>query len=167
MINNDELMHYGVLGMKWGVRKARNHAKKDAKEYARARMFYGEGAGTRRKLINNTVKQRSKDPIYKKAFDDALAKENMAKNASRAKRERKIKDAQKSTIRTGKGVVNIVTGHPERRGAGMAAGYGMYQLAKKTGVNRIIMANAKNRFSSIKDQYYRRKGYEFLKRMGL
>lgn len=91
----------------------------------------------------------------------------MAKNASRAKRERKIKDAQKSTIRTGKGVVNIVTGHPERLGAGMAAGYGMYQLAKKTGVNRIIMANAKNTFSSIKDQYYRRKGYEFLKRMGL
>ena len=85
MINDDELMHYGVLGMKWGVRKARNHAKKDAKEYARARMFYGEGAGTRRKLINNTVKQRSKDPIYKKAFDDALAKENMAKKRQSGK----------------------------------------------------------------------------------
>lgn len=39
------LAHHGVKGMKWGVRR---HARKDAKEMARAKMFHGEGAGTRR-----------------------------------------------------------------------------------------------------------------------
>ena len=70
---NNELFHYGVKGMKWGVRKTQKQAKKDAKEFARAKMFYGEGAGTRRKLIKNTVQERSKDPVYKKAFDEALS----------------------------------------------------------------------------------------------
>jgi gp021 len=41
-------------------------------------MFYGEGAGTRRKLIKNTVKERQKDPIYKKAYEEVLNNQNMA-----------------------------------------------------------------------------------------
>lgn len=42
MYYESELYHHGVKGMKWGVRKQRRQAKKDAKEYARAKMFYGE-----------------------------------------------------------------------------------------------------------------------------
>lgn len=52
------LMHFGVKGMKWGGRRK---ARKDAKESARAAMYYGKGAGNRRKLIKNKVAQRSKD----------------------------------------------------------------------------------------------------------
>lgn len=38
----DVICHYGVKGMKWGVRR---EAKRDARESVRAQMSYGEGAG--------------------------------------------------------------------------------------------------------------------------
>lgn len=106
---NNELKHYGVIGMRWGVRhdkeksginrRTAKRAQKDAKEYARAKMFYGEGAGTRRKLIKNTVKERSKDPNYKKAFDEALANQDMAKHVKKAQHERTRKDIRKKQLK--------------------------------------------------------------------
>lgn len=144
----DEIYHYGIKGMKWGVRR---RARKDAKEFARAKMFYGEGAGTRRKLIKNTVNQRSKDPVYKKEFDTALAKQDMAKHASKAKKERKIKDTKKAAGKIGRSAINIVTDHPERLGAAAAGVYGAYRLANKTGVDKVIIKNAKKAYNSVKN----------------
>lgn len=95
MMNQNELCHYGVVGMKWGHRRARSRAKRDAKKYARAKMFYGEGAGNRRKLLNAKISERSKNPIYKKAFDDAMNKQNMERHATNAKIERKVRDTVK------------------------------------------------------------------------
>ena len=110
--DEDFLAHFGVKGMKWGQRKSavpgvsaktNRVAKKDAKEFARAKMFYGEGAGTRRKLIKATVESRSKkDPSYKKAFDVHLKGQDMGAQASKARSERKRKDvAKKTKQRTG------------------------------------------------------------------
>lgn len=162
IVREKELYHYGVKGMKWGVRR---QARKDAKEYARAKMFYGEGAGTRRKLISNTVKQRSKDPEYKKEFDKALANQDMAKHATKAKRERKRKDVGNATAKTGRGIINIVAGHPERLGASMATAYSVYYMAHKAGVDKAVADTAKRTFSEAYGYLVRKHGAAKLKKM--
>ena len=61
------LAHYGVLGMRWGHRSASGasshtvrSAKKDAKRYADAKMFYGKTAGTKRKLLKAELDRKKK-----------------------------------------------------------------------------------------------------------
>lgn len=154
----DYLVHYGVKGMKWGVRhdnrtpeqkaigaaedaaeykhnKSGEHgakglaravksvvgnahveaktsdtrkltsaqkrtskeAEKDAKEFARAKMYYGEGAGNRRKLIKNQVEsKKKKDPFYAEEFERHLANQDMNEHAIEARRERGRNDNAKA-----------------------------------------------------------------------
>lgn len=129
-MGHSELMHYGVKGMKWGVRR---RARRDAKEFTQAKMYYGEGAGNRRKLIKATVKARSKDPFYKSEFDKAVANTDMSKRASQARRQRGRKNARNSAGKTVRGVGNIATGNVSRAGGALALGYLGYQAAKRTG----------------------------------
>lgn len=130
---NNELYHYGVKGMKWGVRRTQHIAKKDAKKYARAKMYYGEGAGNRRKLIKARVNERSKDPVYKKAFDDAYSKQNMERHASAAKIERRTRDSKKYAT------------------AAVSTGLVAYGIAQRTGADKVIAKHAKTAYSSIKN----------------
>ena len=135
-----ELYHYGIRGQKWGVRRFQNpdgtltaagksryrsgadvkagsaslmtkmKASRDAKETARAKMYYGEGAGNRRKLIKAKVEERSKDPDYKAEYEKALAKQNMAEHATKAKAERTVRDTGKTiraVYKTGKAIASL------------------------------------------------------------
>ena len=140
-------MHYGVLGMKWGKRrnqsmstvsrKVTKEARKDAKEYARSKMSYGEGAGTRRKLIKNTVDAKTKkDPNYKKEFETQLEKQDMAKHAQKARSERRRKDVVSTTAKTTRGLISAATGNIGRASTTAA---GIYTIAHITGVDKYLV----------------------------
>lgn len=162
---DDFLEHFGVKGMKWGQRRAdvpgvskktSREARKDATEFAKAKMFYGEGAGTRRKLIKATVESKSgKDPAYKKAFDHHLANQDLGKRASQARGERKRKDVAKGTAKTARGVKNLALGtgapvalsavilyagwkNPAVRSVVTNAGKAAYSAAKNSGAANAV-----------------------------
>lgn len=139
------LYHSGIKGMKWGVRRK---AKKDAKEYTKAKSFYGEGAGTRRKLIKQKVEYNSKNiPGYKEAFDHYVKNTDMSKRASQAVRERKVKDVKNSAGKAVRGVGNILAGRMQFVGGSMLIGYTALRIGQRYGYipsNEILMDKAYN-----------------------
>lgn len=110
--------------------KLEREARRDAKEYARAEMFYGEGAGTRRKLIQATVESKSlKSGNYAREFHRELQRQDMAEHAAKARSERRRKDALDMTTRNTKA---LVSGRYENVQSGIlvvvVAGYFAHQL---------------------------------------
>jgi hypothetical protein len=146
---DDFLAHYGVKGMHWGVRKEAESlgvphktaatAKKDAEEFTRAKMFYGEGAGTRRKLIKAKVEQRMSDPQYKKAFDHFTNRTDLAKRSDQARGERRRKDISNSTRKTARGVKNVLVGNPRNATIAALAVAGVAQEAHARGIDTKVL----------------------------
>ena len=151
-----ELYHYGVKGMKWGVRKrlerhrTNRQARKDAKEFARAKMYYGEGAGNRRKLIRAKVNERSKNPEYKKEFDKYYAEQDMSKHADASVRERHTRDAINATARTARGIYHQAMGDMAKVSATAAI---IYTVARMTGADKKVKEWGKQKFEDFAYRY--------------
>jgi len=171
------LSHYGIKGMHWGVRrngptgvsnKTNRQARSDAKEFARAKMFYGEGAGTRRKLIKAAVEARGKkDPAYQRAFDHHLAKQDMSKHAEKARSERKRKNVKKSAGRGIRGTRHILNGNSQYASAATAIAVGGALYAHKAGIDKIILDKGKQAFNKIKDPEGMKRAQNLLRDMGI
>lgn len=65
-------------------KRTSNDARKDAEEFARAKAFYGEGAGNRRKAIKTTVEaKKKKDSFYAEEFEYHLSQQDKEKQLKR------------------------------------------------------------------------------------
>lgn len=175
----EALAHYGVKGMQWGVRKAdilegvsaktNKEAAKDAAEFARAKMFYGEGAGNRRKLIKAKVESKSaKDPNYKKAFDHHMAKQDLGKHAEKARGERKRKDISAGTGKAVRGAHRQLTGGMGTVGLTGALLAGGVVAARRANIDQIIRDSATTRVRDAqRSRSNRRAVNDLLRDMGM
>lgn len=166
------LEHFGIKGMKWGVRnearssgisrKTDRDARKDAEEFATARAFHGKGAGTRRKLIKQTVEGKSKrDPNYAKAFEQHLSRQDTAKHVSKAVSQRKGIDRRTRTKQQAGYVARRLTGEMGTQAAFAAAviGGGAFLASPK---GRRIMSNVVSKFSDASYNRKQKNGADYL-----
>lgn len=109
-IDQNDLTHHGIKGMKWGEHHARRMARADANEFAKARAYYGQGAGTRRKLIKAKVETRSQNQHYKNEFERVLVGQNAEKRSAQAVRKRRRQDTKNYAGKQARSVHRSLTG---------------------------------------------------------
>lgn len=154
------LAHYGIKGMRWGVRRGNlesvsnrtnKEARRDADEFARAKMFYGEGAGNRRKLIKAKVEAKSKrDPNYQKAFDHHLGRQDMAKQAEKARGERKRTDRKEGVRKTANSINRAISG-PFAGSAAVALVTAGAMYARNSGMAEAATTRATTAFNQMRN----------------
>jgi membrane-bound lytic murein transglycosylase B len=120
-------------------------ATNDATEYARAQMFYGDGAGIRRRIIEAKVSDLAeKDPKYLEAFERALSKQSWADHAAKAVKERKRIDRGKSLKRNSKAVL---TGNHRAASSSLVAGIIIVgYVAHETGYDKKVLAEGLHQY---------------------
>lgn len=123
-------------------------AKKDAFDWARAEMFFGAGAGTRRKLLNAAIEDKvAKIPGYVELFEEYYSKQNFADHAIAAAKERKRIDRLVSLKRNGKG---LLTGNRRQLTTVVLTGVVVWGVLVETGYDEPIKKNVKQTYAKAK-----------------
>jgi hypothetical protein len=125
---DDFLAHFGVKGMHWGVRRSNipgvtrktdRDAKRDADEFAKAKMFYGNGAGTH------------------------VGNQDLAKRADQAVSTRRRKDVKAKIGQGARGINRHING-PFAGGLAAVAAVSAYKYASSKGYNAQAAQMGKN-----------------------
>lgn len=125
------------------MRSVVKDAAKDAAEYAAAKMSYGEGAGTRRKLIVSAVEYKAtRIPGYHQAFENALATQDISKHVKNARRTRVAKDVGAVA---GKNIKALARGDKGSMSTPLIVAIVVATVAHKTGYDKKVWSYTKRK----------------------
>ena len=103
-MDNDELMHYGVPGMKWGVR--RTPAQLGRKKTSSSRFLFGK---KKSKSKAKTKSESSKEETApKKKSVKEMSDEELSTAISRLQLEQKYKELSPQKVSTGKAITKRI-----------------------------------------------------------
>ena len=130
-------------------------AAKDAAEWARAEMFFGEGAGTRRKLLEAEIAHKIENiSEYHEAFKRAYANQNMAEHAIKAAKERKNIDR---AAKVSKNVNALIRGDRRSLSTGVFIIFAIGYVAHQTGYDQKAYDEGKKYYRKLKKEIAIRK----------
>ena len=137
------------------MNKIEKMAQQDAERWAAAEMFYGDGAGTRRKLLNAEVQDKYLQiPGYIEAFNKAYESLDMTKFAKAAVKERQRIDR---AAKAGKNLRALKSGNIRGLSTGLYIIVGGAYVAHVTGYDKKIEAEAKKLYKKAKTEIKYRK----------
>lgn len=123
---------------------------KDAYEYGVAQMFFGEGAGTRRKLIGAQVSDKAQSiPGYAEKFETAVHNLSQMEMAEKAIAERKKLD---NMAKAGQNLRALKSGNLRNMTNGALVIVGVGYLVYTTGYDKVIVREAKVQYGRLKTE---------------
>ena len=131
------------------MKKFDKMVQQDAEAWLAAEMFYGEGAGIRRRHLNAEITTKMADPAYEQAFEKAYNALDQNKFAKLAIKERKAADR---AIKAGQNLRALKSGNYSNLTTGVAVVLGVAYLAHKTGYDKKIEAEAKKLYKKAKTE---------------
>lgn len=130
-------------------------AAKDAAEFGFAQMFFGEGAGTRRKLIEAVINERVNTiPGYEEALNAAYSQVSQVEMAEKALAHRKNLDRMN---KAGKNLRAFRSGNFHNLTNGVAVVVGVAYLAHATGLDKEIKAEGEKLYRKVRTEVRYRK----------
>lgn len=129
-------------------------AAEDAARWARAEMFFGEGAGTRRKLLSAEIARKVETiSEYHELFQKAYNKQNFADHAIKAAKERKSIDR---ATKLGKNAKALLRGDRRGLSTGLLVIATIVVVAHQTGYDEVALKEAKKYYCKAKLEYKKR-----------
>ena len=101
-MDNDELMHYGVPGMKWGVR--RTPAQLGRKKTSSSKSLFGKKKPKPKAKSESSKKETAPKPKSVKEMSD----EELSTAISRLQLEQKYKELSPQKVSTGKAITKRI-----------------------------------------------------------
>lgn len=114
-------------------------------------MFFGEGAGTRRKLLNVQIEDKMiRVPGYMEAFNRYYDQQDMLKHAEGAIKERKRLDAMRKANQNYRA---LRSGNMKNVTTGLAIVLGAAYVAQQTGYDKVIEQKVKDFYKQAKVEF--------------